>query len=135
MTDWVNSSCSATCGNSTLQLNRTISQINLNGGTPCSNETLIVYDCIDEPCPIGNLFVQLQIIVILNDFLLEILDCEVSNWTDISPCPSLPSCDTSLLAEITREVLVPAQFGGLICPDNMTQIYSCPISTYNSRQP
>lgn len=55
MTDWVNSSCAQTCGNSTLESTRRISQINLNGGKDCPNEILVIYDCLDQiPCPIGE---------------------------------------------------------------------------------
>lgn len=53
MTDWVNGSCSATCGTGTLQSTRTAAHTNLYGGNPCPNDTVATYDCIITPCPIG----------------------------------------------------------------------------------
>lgn len=53
MSAWINSSCSSSCGNGTVQSTRNITQINLYGGILCPNDTFMLYDCFLTPCPIG----------------------------------------------------------------------------------
>lgn len=55
MSDWVNGTCSATCGNGTVQSTRNVTQINLYGGNPCPNDTVTTLDCFLTPCPVGML--------------------------------------------------------------------------------
>lgn len=61
MTDWINSSCSSTCENGTVQSTRNISQINLYGGSPCPNDTVVTYDCFLASCPIGMILYDQKI--------------------------------------------------------------------------
>lgn len=56
VSNWTNSSCSATCGNATYWMGRKILQRSLNGGVACPLDYNYTFDCGNlGPCPIRRL--------------------------------------------------------------------------------
>jgi len=91
--------CSATCGTGSARKTRTVVKTGVQGGKSCP-PTIAVKLCTNGPCPVH---------------------CQVSAWTNYSPCTK--TCGGGWKVR-SRQVLHHAESGGFKCP-NLTQKSDC----------
>lgn len=93
--------CSKSCEGGVIQRFRDVVEPGRDGGSSCVGDAEQEAPCEASSCPV---------------------DCVITDWSEWSACST--SCDGGVIVRF-RAVQVEPAFGGLQCPQNLTESYEC----------